>query len=235
VRTQIFTTDRLELVAELEQEHFWFAGRRTLIERLLYRHVPHVDRAVDVGCGTGSLLDLLERHAEHVVGVEPLGGGDARIVVGNAEELPLASGSTGLVTAFDVLEHVDDRAALVEFARVLRPGGRLVATVPAFPFLWSARDELAGHRRRYRRRELLSLLEDTGYVVSDAVYYQFILFPLLLVSRLAGRRREETTGLEERVPSRLNAVLRRVNELDARVTRWPWGSSLAVVARKASA
>jgi SAM-dependent methyltransferase len=235
LRAQTFSADRLELVAELEEDHFWFAGRRVLIERLLGEHATRVETAVDVGCGTGSLLDVLAAHAEQVIGVEPLGGEDQRIVVGNAEELPLPNGSAGLLTAFDVLEHVDDRAALAEFRRVLRPGGLLVLTVPAFPFLWSERDELAGHRRRYRRRELVALLEETGYAVGGAVYYQFILFPFLLASRLAGRHREGTTVLEERIPPRLNRVLRRVNELEARVRCWPWGSSLAVAARKAAA
>ena len=238
VRPAGFGADRLGLIAELENEHFWFAGRRALIERLLTTHAARVEAAVDVGCGTGALLDLLASHAERVVGVDPLGGTDPRIVVGTAEQLPLDSGSVGLVTAFDVLEHVDDRAALAEFRRVLRPGGGVALTVPAFPFLWSERDELAGHRRRYRRGELLSLLQDSGYAVSEVAYYQFVLFPLLVANRFAGRRRSGMTTVEERVSARSNRLLRRVNKAEVslgRRVRWPWGSTLAVVARRVAA
>ncbi len=159
------------------------------------------------------------------------------MLAGRAERLPLDAGSTDLVTALDVLEHVDDRAALGEFHRVLRLDGWAVVTVPAFPFLWSERDELAGHRRRYRRADLVALFEASGFAVGETAYYQFALFPLLVASRIAARRRPGATTLEERPASSLNGALRRLNELEVRAggrARWPWGSTLAVAARKVS-
>jgi ubiquinone/menaquinone biosynthesis C-methylase UbiE len=226
----------LARIAELETSHFWFAGRRALVRRLLERHAPHVSSAVDVGCGTGAFLEVLDEHADRVVGIDPLvrsAGG--RMLVGTAERLPLDAGSTELVTALDVLEHADDGAALAEFNRVLRPGGWAVATVPAFPFLWSERDELAGHRRRYRRAALVTLFEAAGFEVAETAYYQFALFPLLVASRIVARRRPGATTLEEQPAPTLNAALRRLNELEVRVgsrLRWPWGSTLALAARK---
>jgi SAM-dependent methyltransferase len=234
-----FEPDRLARIAELEGSHFWFAGRRALVRRLLDQHLEggRVPAALDVGCGTGSFLPVLESYADSVVGLDPLGGEDTRIVVGDAERLPFDAGSFELATALDVLEHVDDRAALRELARVVRTGGWVVVTVPAFPGLWSARDTLAAHRRRYRRAELVRLFESSGFAVAETAYFQFFLFPLVLASRAAGRLRLRAAELEEQPPAHVNAVLRRVSELEVKLggrIPWPWGSTLALAARRRS-
>jgi SAM-dependent methyltransferase len=231
-----FGADRLARIAELEGTHFWFAGRRALVRRLLDRHLNgRVAAALDVGCGTGSFFPILEAYADRVVGLDPLAGDDARIVRGAAERLPFEAASFDLAVALDVLEHVDDRAAVGELARVVEADGWVVVTVPAFPALWSARDELAAHRRRYRRRELVRLLESSGFAVEERAYYQFLLFPLVLASRGVGRVKQSATELEEQPSPRVNAMLRRVSELEVKLgrwIRWPWGSTLAIAARK---
>jgi SAM-dependent methyltransferase len=240
VAVPTFSAERLHLVAELEHSHFWFTGRRELVQRLLDRHVcERVGSAVDVGCGTGSFLDVLALYAERIRGLDRLvWPDDPRIVAGSAERMPLETGSVDLIVALDVLEHVDDREALRECARVLRDDGVLVLTVPAFPSLWSSRDQLAGHRRRYRKAELTRQLKDSGFEVAETTYYQFVLFPFLAASRFIGRLRPDTTELEERLPSWLNGPLRRLNALEVRLgsrVHWPWGSTLAIAARKKDA
>ena len=85
----------------------------------------------------------------------------------------------GTVLARDVLEHVDDDAALGECPRALRPGGLLVVLVPAWPALWSDRDVRAGHLRRYRRRGLRKLVESAGFTVAELRGYQFVLLPAI--------------------------------------------------------
>src|SRR5438552_1946414 len=94
-----FAADRLARIAELEGSHFWFAGRRVLVERLLDRHVERRDgTAVDVGCGTGSFLHVLERYADRAIGIDPLASlRDDRFLVGQAERLPFDAGSVDLV------------------------------------------------------------------------------------------------------------------------------------------
>jgi SAM-dependent methyltransferase len=234
-----FGSDRLARLAEIEGSHFWFAGRRALVLRLLDRHLDrHAEAALDVGCGTGSFLPILARYADRVVGLDPLGGDREGIVTGEAERMPFAQGSFDLAVALDVMEHVDDRVAVAELARVLRPGGWAILTVPAFPALWSERDELASHLRRYRRTALIDLIESAGFVVAETAYYQFILFPLVVVSRLAGRIHPRTAEIEEQPRPRVNRVLRRVSELEVRLGArlpWPFGSTLAIAARRTAA
>jgi SAM-dependent methyltransferase len=235
-----FGADRLRLLAELEGSHFWFAGRRALAERLIDRHVEHrIGAALDVGCGTGAFLPVLDRYAERVVGVEPLAASPTpRIIPGEAEDLPFDSATFDLAVALDVLEHVDDRRAIDELARVVRPRGWLILTVPAFPSLWSERDTRAGHRRRYRRRHLTGMLESAQFDVVETAYYQFFLFPFLVASRLLGRLRPRTADVEERPPAMLNGLLRRLGELEVRAGEWipwPWGSTLAVAAQRSAA
>jgi SAM-dependent methyltransferase len=238
-----FRADRLQRIAEIEETHFWFRARRELVERLLARHLAVPGALVlDVGCGTGSLLPVLQASGYRPVGLDLRPEGIARlrtadptaeVLEGDAERLPFPDGSLDAVLALDVLEHVDDRAALREASRALRPGGLLLVSVPAFPWLWSFRDEDAGHRRRYRRGELENRLVEAGFAPVDIRYFQALLFPLLATSRLLGRRGPRARDAEDRPPALVNRALAAVNRFEVLVgVRWPWGSSLVAVARK---
>jgi SAM-dependent methyltransferase len=233
--------ERLARIGELEGWHFWFAGRRVLVERLLERSVPPGEPVLDVGCGTGSMVRSLGERGYRVAGLDLVlprlhvsGDGRlpaARLMQGSATAVPVRDASVSGVLLLDVLEHVDDRAALLEVSRVLRPGGAAVITVPAMPFLWSHRDVAAGHLRRYTRASLVRAVREAGLRLEELRFYQFLLFPLVLASRLLGRRPES----EEHPPPRLNRALSAVARAEARWgdrVRWPWGSSLVAVARK---
>ncbi len=155
--------------------------------------------------------------------------------VADATRLPLAARAFDTALALDVLEHTDDDAVVREIARVLKPGGRLLVTVPAFQFLWSARDEDAGHRRRYSRRGIVALLEAAKLEVVEIRVYQCLLLPAMILTRLLGKRWRRPARLEERPAAWFNRCGLAINQFEIRAgdfVAWPWGSSLAAVARK---
>jgi hypothetical protein len=124
---------------------------------------------------------------------------------------------------------------LGELRRALRPAGLLFVTVPAGPWLWSHRDEAAGHQRRYRRSGLAALLRDSGFDPLELGAWQCALFPVVVATRLLGRRGPRLRDAEERPPRLANAAFAWINRLEARMPlgRLPWGSSLAAVCRRA--
>lgn len=232
-----FTEERLQSIAQNERSHFWYVTRRNLIDDLLDAHAAPSSRLVDVGCGTGSFAESARERGFDVVGVDMhallIRSRFARVCA-DVACLPLRTAIADVVTVFDVLEHADDTAMIAEIARVLRPHGRVFVTVPAFPFLWSYRDEAAGHLRRYRRRDLQALLERTGLRPFVMGYAHFFSFPLLAVSRIL-RNSRAGRDLEDVPPSWLNSLLLRGGALESRIRRragLPIGSSLYAVAEK---
>jgi ubiquinone/menaquinone biosynthesis C-methylase UbiE len=201
-------------------------------------------RALDVGCGTGANTAVLRAHARDVVGLDfrPEGiatarqqhCGDASFIRGHAARLPFADHVFDVVTALDVLEHVDDEAALDEIVRVLRPGGTIIVSVPAMPWLWSYRDIDAGHRRRYARRGLLELFRQSRLKVRRLNYFQCLLFPLVL-PRVVSRKSRSARDREDAPAPIVNTVLSWISQIEVRLSQvvtWPFGSSLVAVCRK---
>lgn len=240
-----FSAERLAHLSEMEATHFWFTGRRALIEGLLEKHAAAGREPVlDLGCGNGAMVARLGYRGYRVAGLDLLAEGlhatrhslpDAWLVQAEASRLPLKSGAFGAVLLLDILEHVDDRGVLAEVSRVLQPGGVAVIAVPMMPWLWSYRDEAAGHRRRYTRQRILDLLETTRLRVEETRYYQCLLLPSLVATRLLGRRWPRLRDFEDRPSSLLNTFLGWITMAEVvlgRVIRWPWGSSLITVARR---
>jgi SAM-dependent methyltransferase len=237
-----FDAERLASIERLEPGHFWFAGRRVLVDRLLPADLAGEAPVLDVGCGTASLAGRLAERGQRVIGLDRrpegieraarAGHPNASFVLGDALKLPFRSGVFGGALALDVLEHVDDARLVRELARVLAPGAWLLVTVPAVPALWSLRDEAAGHLRRYTRRSLRAVLENGGFCVERLRAYQFALLPVVAASRLVGRFTLQSRAAEDRPPAVVNRVLRCLNVAEARLdVDWPIGSSLAALAR----
>lgn len=240
-----FGPERLARLARAERWHFWFVGRQALVRRSLGRHLGGAGRLIlDVGCGTGFMTETLAEAGHRGVGIdlrpEGLRAGEGRppgcrYLRADATRLPFREGRFDGVLLLDVLEHVDDRLLLAEVRRVLRPGGVAVVTAPAMPWLWSRRDEAAGHLRRYTRRRLVASIREAGLGVEEIGYYQFFLFPLVVATRFLGRGSRTVQDAEERPSPFLNDVMRRINAWEVRLAEfipWPWGSSLAAVCRK---
>jgi SAM-dependent methyltransferase len=238
----------------VERRHFWFVARREIVLDTLRRAVPDLDRRrlFDIGCGSGGLLEYLSGQGVAVAGAcdayaESLDLVRRRVaaplVLVDEGRLPPLGPGHGLLTLFDVLEHLDDDRGMLRFLHsALAPGGFLVLTVPAHPFLFDERDELACHRRRYRRPELRDKLEETGFVVRRLTHFGASLVPPLVMlhaltrlvpeSRRRGRERQE---LEFRVVPVLNELLRAALALERRLLRvssLPFGSSIIAVATR---
>jgi SAM-dependent methyltransferase len=191
-------TATYQIEAQLERRHWWFQGRRRILERLLAKLEPALPagaRALDVGCGTGANGPVLVARAGLAVGIDaspvPLGLGErthtARLR-GDATALPFPDASYDLVVALDVLEHLDDDAGGArELHRVLRPGGAAIIFVPALRVLWGLQDDVSHHRRRYGKAQLRALVAAAGLRIERLTFFNSFLFPPILAARLMMR------------------------------------------------
>ncbi|HVF09328.1 MAG TPA: class I SAM-dependent methyltransferase [Abditibacteriaceae bacterium] len=251
----------------LETHYWWFVGRRAIISTLLREIVKkstaeHKQRAdlrlLDLGCGTGANLAMLRAaagacgwitalefspHALHFAR-DHLGAEQISLIQADALHLPFADGSFDVVTMLDVLEHLrDDSRALREIHRVLRPGGALVLSVPAYQSLWSAHDEALHHFRRYEYHGLGHLLRTEGFAVWRLSFAMSLMPPAAwfwrrFVLPFKPRRPREAKRHSEgavlpAVPSSLNRALVKYLEMEGRIiARRPlnFGTSLVCVA-----
>jgi SAM-dependent methyltransferase len=239
-------------LAAVEARHYWFVARREVVLEALRDTVPDLGRRAlfDVGCGSGGLLQFLGASGVPLAGAcdaypESLALVRARVeapllLVDEGRLPPLAPGYT-LLSLFDVLEHIDDDVGTLRFLfDVLEPGGVLVLTVPAHPFLFDEMDRIAHHRRRYRRSELGGKLRDAGFRVLRLAHFMAPLVPLVvlrwLVAALPGRRgAHERRQVELAVTPVLNGLAKAVLRLERPLVRaglLPFGSSLIAVAAR---
>jgi SAM-dependent methyltransferase len=239
-------------LAAVERDHFWFVTRREVVRDVLRDAVPDLARRAlfDVGCGSGGLLEFLGASGVPLAGAcdaypESLALVRRRVavpllLVDEGRLPPFAPGYT-LLSLFDVLEHIDDDlGTLRHLFEVLEPGGVLVLTVPAHPFLFDEMDTIAHHRRRYRRAELGDRLRTAGFRVLRLSHFMAPLVPLValrwLVGALPGRRSaRERRRVELAVWPVTNGVARAVLRLERPLVRaglLPFGSSLIAVAAR---
>jgi SAM-dependent methyltransferase len=236
----------------LEDKLWWFLGMRRISTVLLDRYLPTGESErdiLDVGCGTGGMLPTLRLYG-HTFGTDvssqALGFANKRkiapLVQADVCRLPFASESFDLVTSFDVIYHLgisNDREALLEMARVLRPQGLLLLRVPALQLLHGRHDVAVHTRHRYRKQELEQVLIPAGFALEFVSYLNCFLFPVAILRRGVDRLlRPGRQGSEvEPVAPWLNAVLYRILTWEAAWIRsrpLPFGLSLVAVARKRS-
>jgi len=245
------------IMRRVEENHWWFAGRRQIIRSFLQRLCCDPDVAapksagqraplniLDVGCGTGANLEMLSQfgQAEGVdVSAEALSFCRARglenVKQGEAEALPYEDNSFDLVTGLDVVEHLDDDlAGLKEMRRVLRRGGHALLFVPAFMFLWGVQDDISNHRRRYTLPGLKRMVRQAGFEVERATYVNISFFGPILLGRILMRAFRLRPESENNITiGFLNGLLGKVLGAESLVLRYlnfPFGVSIICVARK---
>jgi SAM-dependent methyltransferase len=229
---------------EEDRRHWYFRGRLAVLLGVLERVLPPSPcRLLELGCGTGNVLEALGRFGE-AVGVES--DPDLR-AVGRAagldiregalpHDLPVADAWADAVLLLDVIEHLDDDHAGVRAARrTLRPGGVMVITVPAYPWLWSGHDAALGHRRRYTAGTLRSVVVAAGLSLVHIGYFNTALFPIIMGVRLAKRLVGGGAHDLHRPVESVNRALERLFALERHVVLrpgLPFGTSVLAVARR---
>ena len=202
----------LRTLVQVEDRHWWYRERRNLLAREL-RRLPAPGLALDIGAAGGGNTRVLRAFGWRPVALEyaPTAAQVARergldVLRADAREMPVRTGSMDLVTAFDVLEHIEeDYLAAAEINRILRPGGTALIAVPADMALWSAHDEAVGHVRRYTRETLTQVIVKGGLVIESLWSWNVLLRPLV------GLRRKSTTGSDlDEVHPVVNTALRGI-------------------------
>src|SRR6266508_335274 len=232
---------------------YWrYIARHELFSSLWQLHRQQRDnyRVLDVGCGSGGLLAYLDKHNTiKPIGVDLFPGtlpycllrGINGVSVADATKLPFQADAFDLVIAQDVVEHIEeDTAALAEIYRVCMPGGLALILVPAFKFLWSARDVDLHHYRRYTLGQLTQRMQAAGFNVVHRTYTDLFLLPLLYAAiAIAPRTSDGLADLDTANPpgksGPMNPALLAISRLEAayaRLATLPFGVSAVVLARK---
>jgi SAM-dependent methyltransferase len=233
-------------MAELDQEHWWFLARRRILDQLIERVVrpPVQARVLEVGCGTGHNLPMLGRFGSvdaceldksaRTLASKRLGRKvkDARL----PDLSMFERNGYDMVALLDVLEHVpDDIGSLRAIHRRLKPGGALLLTVPANPWMWSAHDVAHHHFRRYTRAGLSRLFMQAGFEVQLLSYFNSLLFPPIAAARLLHKAAGRDSADDALPGAKINGLLNTVFGLEAGLIGrlpMPFGVSLAAVVRR---
>ncbi len=197
-------------MAELQDRHWWYLGRRRVVAAVLASlELPRETEVLEVGAGTGGNLPLLQSFGR-VSAIEmneyarawASQRAERPVLAGRLpDQLPVADASFDLICLFDVLEHVaDDVAALAALRRKLKPAGRILLTVPALPWLWSAHDVFLHHHRRYGARSLREAAANAGLRLRRLSGFNTILLPLAVLARLWDRLRGRTQASGTALP-----------------------------------
>lgn len=241
---EVLLVDKLH---QVQGQHWWYVARRRILDGVLRSLVdaglPN-GTLYDIGCGVGANLPVLERYGpavgidtspEAVAYCKERGLGDVRLGdIDTLAELPEDSGSVVLLA--DVIEHLDDEDGCLRAAhRLLKKGGALVVTVPAFQFLWSVSDDINHHRRRYTESQLSSTIA-RHFAIEKTTYFNTLLFAPIAAGRFLEKvlKRPGTEGAI--LPPRwLNFSLTELFAAEGKLldrVHLPFGVSVLCVARK---
>lgn len=232
---------------KLEKTHWWFRNRRKIVFDLIKKFCgPNQGKKIlDVGCGTGLLLKELEKFgevhgldcAQEAIDYCKKRGLAESVKKGNILDIPFDDEQFDIVTALDILEHLEDESrALKEINRILKKNGIAIIFVPAFQFLWAVQDEASHHFRRYRLGELVNKIEQANLKILKASYFNTFLLPAVALTRLFIRIFKIKIEAESQIHSKvLNPLLHRIFWFESELLKYmnfPFGVSILFVVKR---
>jgi SAM-dependent methyltransferase len=243
-----FPVDAHHALDEIRPRSFWFRGRNQLIAQIVAQYAAASRRILEIGCGTGYVLNAIaetvpeaelvgsELHVNALGLVSQRLSERAELLQMDARHLPYRE-EFDLVCAFDVIEHIDDDTAVIaEMSRAAKANGAIMITVPQHPFLWSAVDEVSGHKRRYRRNELADKCRAAGLEVIVNSSFVSALLPLMAMARLARTPKQGPYAKDLVPPSFVNSLFERTLNMESwlitKGVRFPFGGSGILLAHK---
>lgn len=175
---------------KLEDTYWWFVGKRMFIFNFIKNGLEAV---LDVGCGTGAMIERLSRISKNVIGIDDdflaisyakRRTGTKKLVICDAHFISMKDNTFDLIIVSDLLEHIkEDETVLNEVTRVLKSGARLIVTVPAFTFLWGRHDEVVHHMRRYNINLLKRKIQKANLNIEKISYTNILTFPFVFLAR----------------------------------------------------
>jgi SAM-dependent methyltransferase len=246
-----FSVDTFRFLVSVEDRNFWFRSRNRVISYLVGNYLGKTEsrKFLEIGCGTGYVLKGLQRLPNlELVGSEIYLKGlqyakqrlpSVELIQVDATDMPFKN-ELDAVGAFDVIEHIsEDEKVLTNIYKSLKIGGYAFISVPQYMHMWSYLDDLACHKRRYSRKELVSKMQAAGFQVEYVTGFVFLLFPLMRLSRALNRKKQlqaENEFSELRTGPAMNnffSFFMRIDEaLISAGIRLPWGGSLMIVGKK---
>lgn len=232
----------------IEKEHWWFAARQKILLHYITSRITtsKETRVLDVGCGTGAILELFSRRFQaYGTDFSPQAiefcrqRGLTHLFLGSLADYPRTE-RFDLITILDVVEHVEDDGGLLAHAHaLLNDHGYLLIAAPAFPFLWSKHDVVLHHKRRYTRRSLRAVVAAAGFEIEHLTFFNTFLFPVALAKRLVARLTGSDKANDLEIPpAPLNVALRNIFALESHIlphVSLPFGLSLLCLARRRGA
>jgi len=234
-------------LATFEEDSFWFTSRNQLVIDAMRKFFPSAESFLEVGCGTGFVLQGLEKAFPRLQlsGSEVLCHGlsyaqqrvsHSVVFQMDALNIPFEE-EFDVIGAFDVVEHIeDDLSVLQNFHRATKPGGGIILTVPQHQWLWSEADDYAHHVRRYSRGELAEKVIAAGFTIERVTSFVSLLLVPMALSRLLRKK----SGYDDCAEFKMSSALNRAFDMVMAVERillstgvsLPAGGSLLLVARR---
>lgn len=227
-----------------EEKHWWHISKRNVVERMLCSFLSKKKKIqiLDVGCGAGKNMDMLSRFGK-VWGLDKSKTalsfcrkrGFRQLAIGKAADTGFPNVFFDVITMLDLLEHTDENTTLREAHRILKPGGIMIITVPAYQWLWSAWDEVLKHKKRYTKRSLETILKHHKFTIVRSSYmYSFLVLPVFIFRRFKSQKKSYNSDFSSN-PSLINFLSTVLSNTERYfiMRGWiPFGTSLILVCKK---